>query len=139
MFRPLTCSHRRPTRRGMSLLFVLGMLATLTVIGLVFLLYATQKLKILTAYRDAEVNTGPTAPDPTNTVNLFFSSIIYDTGDDNASLNNPLRGQSFARAMYSGIPGSTTAWNGVGPYHEQITVNGVTVDRAQLVNHSLVI
>src|SRR5262245_51757746 len=141
MFRPLTCSHRRPTRPGMSLLFVLGMLATLTVIGLVFLLYATQKLKVLTAYRDAEMNTGPTTPDPTGTLNLFFSTLIYDTGDDNASLNNSLRGHSVARSIYGGRPGNTVAFNGVGTFHEDLTTlglpAGLTGDRAQFVNYSL--
>ena len=147
MFRPLARSHRRPHRRGTSFILIVVIMLSITAASAVaFALFAMNTHKVTGLQADAEGRGGnvtPKVPDPTNTVNRFFSSIIYDVDDDNIDdLNNPLRGHSFAASMYGRVRGNTTPWNGVGTFHEQASSYrygvaapfGLTVDRARIVN-----
>lgn len=159
MFRPLLRSHRRPPRRGTAVLITCFFLITIMmVMGLALIMYAARERAVALAYMDAS-SAGSTTlqpPAPENTVNHFFSTLIYDVPDDGDQLFNALRGHSIARAMYgsrtdfpnAGTPwaGSTVPWAGVGTFHENAggyTYNGTTaypslatLDRAQIVNHT---
>ncbi len=140
MFRPFAHSHRRPPRRGVTLLFVLSFLVILTIVGLLFLLYSAQSLRVATYYRDGQSDTGKMNPDPNSTINLFFSQLIYDTDDDVTGVRSGLRGHSLGRAMYGKSPDPLPRWggtpyNGVGIFHEPTIVG---TDRAQQVNNTVV-
>ena len=127
MFRPLAPSHRRPHRRGTSfILIVVVGISVFAVIGTLYALLAIQQAKLGMARKDAEGGGGTPpllAPDPTDTLNAFLGTLIYDTGDSNTDIFNSLRGHSMARSMYGRDvlnPNNTTPWNGVGLFHEDI-------------------
>lgn len=149
MFRPLTTSHRRPPRRGTSfILIVVVMLSLFSAVGTAYALFAMREARLAMA-RKGEQGGGtgapPRAPDPTDTINRFLSTLIYDTGDgvtDTTELTNALRGHGIARSMYGRDllnPFNTNPWNGVGLFHEDATTYGypgLTGDRVQFVNYT---
>lgn len=152
MFRPLVRSHRRPPRRGTAILITCFFLITVMMVtGLALVMYAAKEKAAALAFQDGAATTGRSLPDPNNTVNQFLGTLIYDTPDDGAALQNTMRGHSIARSMYGSRSdfstpanpwvGNTTPWNGVGTFHEQGDTYGNTalngVDRARMVNHTV--
>ena len=113
MFRPLASSHRRPHRRGTSILLIaLIMLTLFSAVGVAYVFFAIREARQAQA-RKEEQATGNTltAPNPTATANAFFSALLYDVGDYNPNspnlndtditvLLNGLRGHSIGRTMY---------------------------------------
>ncbi|VTR91126.1 Uncharacterized protein OS=Pirellula staleyi (strain ATCC 27377 / DSM 6068 / ICPB 4128) GN=Psta_0540 PE=4 SV=1 [Gemmata massiliana] len=163
MFRPLTRSHRRAPRRGtVVVITIFALITILMVLGLAFMMYAVKEKAVAQAHKDGANVAGTGAPDPTDTINRFLSTLIYDENDDGDSLNNALRGHSIARSMYGGRrdasspwAGSTVPWAGVGTFHEDALgypssptagsnypligalTAGTTRDRARFVNHTV--
>lgn len=151
MFRPLTHARPRwrqaPRRGGAILLTCFSLITILMVLGLAFMMYAAKEKAVAQAYSEAASRSTRLAPDPTDTANRFFGTLIYDELDDHDPLNggaallNAMRGHSIARSMYGSRydfsapywTGSTTPWAGVGTFHETNTYG----DRALQVNHTL--
>ncbi len=152
MFRPLTRSHRRAPRRGtVVVITIFALITILMVLGLAFMMYAVKEKAVAQAHKDGANVAGTGAPDPTDTINRFLSTLIYDEGTEGDSLHNALRGHSIARAMYGGQrdnaaqwAGSTVPWAGVGTFHENAGGYGYPVltagtDRGQFVNHTAMV
>lgn len=150
MFRPLKYSHQTPHRRGTSfILIVVVMLSLFSAVGTAYALFAMREAK-LAQQRKYEQGGGSStqlkAPDPTDTINQFFSALVFDKGNNNSDLLNGMRGHSIGRSMYGydGQTLNTTPWNGVGTFHELLSNNGYTVaptdlanDRANCVNYTV--
>lgn len=156
---PTRRPHRRGApRRGTILIVVLALLGLFAVVGLGFVLYASNEADISRAHREKEARGGGEipSPDPSTAVNQFLSALVYDAGDSGDALYNTVRGHGLLRAMYgwsgtasvqSGVASHTTAYNGVGTFHEQLDLSGfftgtapgtVLIDRAKIVNYGLV-
>jgi hypothetical protein len=145
MFRPLKCSHRTPHRRGTSfILIVVVMLSLFSAVGTAYALFAMREAK-LALQRKQEQGGGTSAqlkaPDPTETVNQFFSALIYDKGNDQfADLTNGMRGHSIGRSMYGCEMNqfNTAPWGGIGTFREDLTTSGFPgVDRSKCVNYTV--
>jgi hypothetical protein len=137
MFRPLARSHRRPHRRGTSfVLIVVVMISFAASVGVAFALFAGQTLRINDAVKAGQGGGAlpqTRAPEPTGTLNRFFSALLFGVGDDsNEDLTNALRGNEIVRSMYSGTAGNTTPWNGVGTFREPNAYG----DRSAQVNYT---
>ncbi|AMV29861.1 hypothetical protein VT84_36040 [Gemmata sp. SH-PL17] len=152
MFRPLARSHRRTPRRGtVVVITIFALITILMVLGLAFMMYAVKEKAVAQAHKDGANVAGTGAPDPTDTINRFLSTLVYDENDDGDSLHNSLRGHSIARAMYGGRRdasspwvGSTVPWAGVGTFHENAGGYGYPAltagtDRGQFVNHTAMV
>jgi len=108
MFRPLVPSHRRPARRGTSILLIaLIMLTLFSAVGTAYVFYAIREAKLAEARKEEQgaFNTAQVVlPDPSGTINTFFGTLIYDVGDgsppNSSDLLNGMRGHSIARSMY---------------------------------------
>ncbi len=156
MFRPLTRSlplwRRAPRRGGAILLTCFSLITILMVLGLAFMMYAAKEKAVAQSHQEAASAAARTAPDPTDTINRFFSTLIYDVPDDHdpadsaTPLLNAMRGHSIARSMYGSRydfatalwAGSTVPWAGVGTFHD--TTDPRTSpqgDRAFQVNYTL--
>ncbi len=152
MFRPLARSYRRPPRRGTSFtLIVVVMISLAASVGVAFALFAGQTLRTNVAIKEGQGGGAlqlPRGPDPSGTLNRFFTALLFDAGDDAPEdVTNALRGHSIARSMYGrdvaiyGTPGlfNTTPWNGVGMFREDMAaygVPGLTGDRGAQVNNT---
>jgi hypothetical protein len=154
MFRPLARSLRRPPRKGTSFtLIAVSMLTLFAAVGMGYALFGHTANKMATRNAEAQGQGGAPAveaPEPTNTMNRFLGSLIFDvpydrTATEPNALTNALRGHSFARSMYgydlaalnAGRP-ILTPFAGVGTFHEQLPLpNGTTVDRGLQVNYTL--
>ena len=149
MFRPLAPAYRAPHRRGTSIILIaLIMLTLFSAVGTAYVFFAMREARLAQARKEeqgAGALPGASAPDPTDTVNAFLGTLIYDTGDANTDLANALRGHSIARSMYGRDLlnlFNTTPWGGVGLFHEDVNNNtgpyagyNLTGDRAQFVNY----
>ena len=154
MFRPLARSLLRPPRKGTSFtLIAVSMLTLFAAVGMGYALFGHTANKMATRNAEAQGQGGAPAveaPEPTNTMNRFLGSLIFDvpydrTATEPNALTNALRGHSFARSMYgydlaalnAGRP-ILTPFAGVGTFHEQLPLpNGTTVDRGLQVNYTL--
>lgn len=165
MFRPIARSHRRPFRRGTSFtLIVVVMISVMAAVGSGFVLFAMREARLGLARKESEgggIGTATRAPDPTDTVNRFFGSLIYGVGDGNGDpteLQNGIRGHEIARSMYgydraaynvaigqaynaspqvlAATQSLTTPWAGVGRFREPIATIPGLLDRGQVVNYT---
>ena len=147
MFRPLAPAHRRPHRRGTSILLIaLVMLTLFSAVGTAYVFFAIREARLAQSRKEeagAGTFAGLSVPDPTDTVNRFFGSLIFGVGDGSAAdpsdLTNTMRGHSFARSMYGrdvSNPFNSTPWAGVGLFHEPGSVYGLSGDRAEFVNYT---
>jgi hypothetical protein len=149
MFRPP--SPPRPTRRGAILIVVLALLALFAVVGLSLVFYADSEANAARIHREGAARPDPAPPDANLVANKFLGTLVFDTGDTGADLNNALRGHGLLRAMYgwtdSAGAGHTIPFNGLGTFHEPLDLSAtfglppgsvVLPDRARVVNYTLV-
>jgi hypothetical protein len=144
MFRPLSKSHRRPPRRGTSfILIVVVMLALFSAVGTAYALFAMREARLALQRKTSEgggIAPPMRAPDPTDTINRFFGTFIYDTDDND--IFNAMRGYGGGRSIYgrdvlalnTGLP-LTNAYGGVGIFHEANPCG----DRATQPNHTFML
>lgn len=149
MFRPLARSLRRPPRKGTSFtLIAVSMLTLFAAVGMGYALFGHTANKMATRNAEAQGQGGAPSvepPEPTNTMNRFLGSLIFDvpydpTAAEPSALTNALRGHSFARSMFgydlaalnAGRP-ILTPFAGVGTFHE----NNANGDRGLQVNYTL--
>ncbi len=159
MFRPRATSHRRLPRRGTSfILIVVVMLALFSAVGTAYALFAMREARLALARKNGEgggVSPPTFAPDPSDTINHFFGSLIYGVPNgtydgagnpvDLSDLTNSMRGHEMARSMY-GLDWAallanqppTAPWGGIGLFHEDTSTYGypgLSGDRMMFVHH----
>ena len=146
MFRPLTSRSARPRpRRGVILIVVLSLLALFAVVGLSFVFFADSEANASRIHRESISRTESGQPDPTEVVNRFLGSFLFDTFDNQTGANdlqNALRGHSLMATMYGRQTGEAVPFRGVGTFHEPLLFNGPLYpapynDRVYNVNYTM--
>jgi hypothetical protein len=134
-------------RRGNILIVTLLLLALFATIGLTIVYYTKDLSETQRVNIEAQSNGAQTfADDGSMAFNEFLNNLIF--GQPNQALQagytNTIVGHDLMRTMYGGLPtnspGNLTPpkvpWNGVGTFHQRVTVNGVAMDQALLLNLS---
>ncbi len=126
-----------PNRSGAILLVVLVLLALFAVVGLTFVYVSGDAATSARIYREGQSDLGDLRPDPTVAATGFLGQLVYPVGDTGRDTTTALRGHDLARLIYGANPGgnNTTPYNGVGLFHEPLSLPGVGIlDRAEVIN-----
>ncbi|MDW8242550.1 MAG: hypothetical protein RMJ88_05000 [Thermogemmata sp.] len=130
-------------RRGVLLIVVLALLSLFAIVGITFVFFAGQKAEFARIAADAQNQSRDLPDDGMMAFNQFLAQLIYPAivptnGAPANAFFNALRGHDLTSSMYGGMPGSTSAWSGLGLFDEAVTATEYAgLNRRQIVNFSL--